>query len=570
MSQSGALTTVLAREMENAEMRWVFLKTYVEPLIKIASNDDTAMGFLPNHEFLIRTPATAIAVVKCRKVAHSWGVAAKCYARAATEPRSTSIIVSYDEDEAREKLNFLDWIHKAVTDHNPSLLRELRMSDGSEIRTLANGARIRFLARKEPTGPGASVEMDEFSVEPPGRVSAARMLIGALGCTTHTGSVSIGGTQRGEETLFNQIVSGNIGKRMRDDPAMEGKFKGRVARTWTVGHFPWWTSPALCTKPLAAGNGAPLGKMWHGGAWDMETEERVDRFANDKLFDKFIEYTSTPELGLELFQREFEMRILDDKESYFEDELLNYAEDVAKRQLEHGGYYFKSINIDGNRYDDFGDCLRPAKALIEQLVMKFPPGSARGEFGWAMDVGADRDPDEIWIGHTDPRDKTLLLPRLNISMRKMPFAGKEELCHFLVQKVRPMRGAIDATKGSMGMSLGQMMEKRYGQRAAQVQFTSLTKTDMAVGMKSRMEAGKLALPDYKTLRAQIKRVKREEKGNTVRFDAARNATDHADKFWSMAMLCELFSQPARFQPRPPVAMRQNRARGSATSYGGRR
>lgn len=568
MPYQGDLTTVLAREAENAEMRWVFLKTYVEPVIKLAANDETAMGFLPNHEFLIRTPATTLAVVKTRKIAHSWAIAAKCYARAATEPRSTSIIVSYDEDEAREKLNFLDWIHKAVCDANPALLRELSMSDGSEMRTVANGARIRFIARKSPTGPGASIEMDEFSVEPPGRVSAADMLVGALGCTTHTGSVSIGGTQRGEDTLFNQIVSGNIEKRMKEDPRFEGKFAGRKARTWTVGHFPWWTSPALCTNALEAGNGAPLGKIWTGGAWDMDTEERVDRYGNDKLFDKFIEYTTTPELGLDLFQREFEMRILDDKESYYEDELLTYAEDIARRHEDP--YYFKNVSIDGNKYGDYGDCLQNAKLAIIQLVMRYPPGTARGEFGWAMDVGADRDPDEIWVAGTDPKNKGLLLPRLNISMRKMPFPGKEELCHFLVQTLRPTRGAIDATKGSLGMSLGQTMEKRYGQRAAQFQFTSSSKTDMAVGMKSRMEAGMLALPDFKALRSQIKRVKREEKAMTVRFDAARNAHDHADKFWSLAMLVELFSQPSHFQPRRPVAMRQNRATGRASHYGIRR
>jgi hypothetical protein len=501
------LTSVEAKESINAERRWEWCKRYVEPYIKIASNDDSAEGFLPNHSFLIRSYHLALCIVKCRKIAHSWGISLKALSRAATQPRSTTIIGSYDEDEAREKLNYLEWIYSVL----PRAAREeLRMSDGSEIRKFANGSRIRFMARKEPTGPGASIEWDEFSIEPPGRVKASQILTGAFGCTTHGGTVSIGGTQRGPETVFNQIVSGEITKRLQNDPS----FAGLKGKSWVVASFPWWISPALSLDPLGAAREAP----------DMETHDRVTRYGNDKLVQKYLEYVSSPDMGLEIFQREFEMRILDDKESYFDDDLLEYCYSIAGHD-----YDFTYVELEGAKYGQYGDALKPAKRALETMMAKY---GRNLRWGWGMDIGDDRDKDEIFIGHMDPNDRYKIYPRMNISMHKMPFDGKEAMGEFIMQTVRPIRGGIDGTKGSLGRPMSQKFEAVYKDRAAAVQFTMDSKTVMATGLKARMEAGRLPLPPrtpkYNKLHNQLKRIKREERGLTVRFDAVRNKSDHAD------------------------------------------
>ena len=158
--QAVATNEVEAREIENGELRWIWCKTYIEPNIARAANDESAQCLLPNHEFAIRNGSLLKGIVKCRKTAHSWGgVALKALARAATEERSTTIIGSYDEEEAKEKLNFLNWQFDALPDDEKM---RLKMSDGSEIRKFANGSRIKLIPRKAPTGGGAAIELDEF------------------------------------------------------------------------------------------------------------------------------------------------------------------------------------------------------------------------------------------------------------------------------------------------------------------------------------------------------------------------------------------------------------------------
>lgn len=542
---SPTLSTVSARETFNAELRWTFAKTFVEPVLPKASNDESALELLPNHEFLIRSAAPAIAIVKSRKVAHSWAIACKCYCRAATEPQSTSIIASYDEEEAREKLNFLKWIHKAVCDKNPAFLRELKMTEGTEVREMANGSRIRFIARKAPTGPGASIELDEFSVEPPGRVTAAEILVGALGCTTHTGQVSVGGTQRGPDTMFNQIVSGKLEEQMRNDPI----FAGQAIRTWLVGEFPWWTSPALCNNPREAMFKAP----------SMDTADRVMKYGNDKLIGQFQLYYSTPDLGLEMFQREFECKILDDRLSYFEYALIQSCYDLAPKD-----YWFRSCEADGQNKPYGGDSLEKAKIIINSLAsMIKSDASFRGEYGITIDIGRDRDHDEIWICQVPKWDKEMLIPRINIGMEDMRFEGKEVILHHAYTKLPITRGYIDATRGSMGVQLQERMEKRYHQRAMPFEFTNASKQIIATGMKGRMQNQKLILPrkrdDFKKLEAQLLRVKKLlTPSKNVVFDVARTSDGHGDSFWSLAMMCDLFAQAKKWIPMRGAAMQQRR------------
>lgn len=546
-----SLKTIEAREWRLSEMRWIFAKTEVEPFIKKASNDPTALGLLPNHEFLIRNPAHALCIVKCRKTAHSWGIALKALARAITEEKSTTIIGSYDEDEAREKLNFLDWQYGVL---RPGVRRGLSMSDGSEIRKFGNGSRIKFISRKAPTGAGASIEWDEFSVEAQGRVTAAEILTAALGCTTHTGTVSIGGTQRGPDTLFNQIVTGKIEDAMQDDPL----FASLPGKMWVVGLFPWWVSPALCKDVKAAQGTAKNGSMGTGGAWDMTTEERVAKFGNEKLLAQYRAYKYTPELGLDVFAREFEMLVLDDRESYYPLSLIKDCYELAGRD-----YWFKSVDVDGSKYGRFNDCLTEAKRAIDRLSSEIRLKTFSGEWGFSMDVGREHDRDEIWVGHNLPKDRERLLPRLNIGMHKMPFDGKEDILHYLFSKIPISRGYLDATHGSMGVQLSERMFRRYGSRCAPFEFSNSSKQIIASGLKAKMESGKMAIPPktskFGKLENQMVRIKKliSPSGNVI-FDVERNKkAGHGDCFWSLAMLCELYTKPAVWMPRRPVVMEQN-------------
>jgi phage FluMu gp28-like protein len=530
-------TEVEAREWLRGDIRWAWCKKYIEPNIKEAANDESAESLLPNHEFSIRNGSLLKAIVKCRKTAHSWGgVALKALARAATEDRSTTIIGSYDEDEAKEKLTFLDWQFGVLPD---SEKRRLDMSDGSEVRRFKNGSRIKLISRKAPTGAGAAIEWDEFSIEAPGRVSAAEILVAAMGAITHTGSLTIGGTQRGAETMFNKIVSGEIDRQMESDPL----FQNLPRRPWLIGEFPWWSSPALCVNVMEARIHAPA----------MDTAARVERFGNERLQFQFGYYCSTH--GLEMFQREFEMRILDDRDSYFDLELIQSC-------YPRGDYFFIAPPIiEGKGYGRGSDILRHAKRAIDDLEREIRMGALRGYFGLTMDVGRDRDADEIWIAQVPHDDRNMLYPRINIGTNLLPWDGKEELLHYAMTHLPIVRGYLDATKGSIGVQLGERMHRRYGQRLAPFVFSGQNKQIIASSLKARMEQGNIILPPktpkYDRLESQLLKIKKiiSATGN-VMFDADRNKGDHADSAWSLMMMSEMWEAALEWQPRRAIVMQR--------------
>lgn len=507
-----------------AETRWVFAKRYIEPHIKKASNDDSAESLLPNHEYLIRSTAKAQCIVKCRKTAHSWCIALDALARAVTEPRSTSLIISYDEDEAKEKNRFLDWQYGVLPEH---IQRELRMTDGSEERRFSNGSRIKMLSRKAPTGAGATVYIDEFSVEGKAGVSSAEILIAAIGCTTHTGYVRVGGTQRGPETLFNKLVTGQWRESIPSD------LSGFPVVEWQVGEFPWWVSPALCADPFRATIEAPR----------MSTFDRVSMFGNDKLKAQYLSYCQTPELGEDLFRREFEMIVLDENESYFPLDLIRSCTVPKSKENE---YFFLRTDLVG------GEGSEKALSVIRQLAAAYRTNKLRGELCAAMDVARDKDKAVITIATNDENDRSLMQLRCVITMSKVTFPVMKEIWYFLLDNLPVVRGCIDSTKGSVGRQLGEEAEMLYGQRSLMFEFTSSNKQIIVAGIKGRMENGALCLPPCARdtdIEREFLRIKRKTTlaGNTV-FDAERTEEGHADVFYSLAMLSTLFSQPHEGHP----------------------
>jgi len=510
------MTRAEAKARRQAEDRWCWAKTFVEPNIKEACNDDSALGFLPNHEAQIRSWSYAQCLCKCRKTAFSWGIALDALARAATEIRSTGIIISIDEREAREKFNFIQWIYAALL---PSVRRELKLSGGTEELRTANGSRVQFLAHKAPTGSGATIYADEFSIEPKHGDSATDILTAAIGCTTHSGYIRIGGTERGPLTIFHQIVTGKINEMIAE--GVEG-LEGIPKVEWDVRLFEWWKSPALCVDVEAAARLAP----------GMETVERVVRFGNDRLKRQFAQYLSTPDQGLEIFQREFECIVLDDSESYYTMDLIRSCYPAGN------SYWFRDAECEGKHE------IEKAKHVIDQLARQCQAGLLTGQWAAAMDVGRTHDRSVLTVGHALPEDPTHLALRLLIDLKVMPFPQQEEVWDYLMKFIRTSRGYVDGTSGSIGVQLAEAAHFKYGERAITFEFTNDSKRVISSGLKSRMEKGALIIPNLPSLERQIHSIKKRElpSGGVV-FDAERNAHGHADGFWSLAMLSDLLAQP---------------------------
>ena len=552
-----SMTQTEARARMEALRRWAWCKTEIEPHIKKASNDDSALGFLPNHEFVIKSHAKAQCLRKCRKTAHSWGITLLALSQCATTDRSSVTIGSYDEEEAKNKLHFLDWIYGVL---EPSVQRDLKMSDGSEARSFKNGSEIKFVARKAPTGGGGWYLGDEFSVEIKGRVSSTEILTAAIGATTHRGAVRLGGTERGEETTFYKIMSGEWSKMMDENPAMAG-----LPRTdWEVGEFPWWTSPALCVDPTEAQRVAPI----------METIDRVQKFGNAKLKEQFVTYLTTPGLGLPMFQREFEMKVLAENPSYFDlDEILSCC---AERDSD---YFFAWEEIDGNLYDTEPRVLDVAKDAILNLKREINMGRLRGTFCAALDVGRHRDKDELMIAHDLPEDRESVALRINIGMKQMPFEGKKELFAFMMLHLPINAAYIDGTRGSVGVQLAEWGETKWPGRVQPFQFTNARKSTLSSGIKARTQARKALLPwmpsptmpssesDYRDLLTQMLMVKKiETPAGGIVFDVERNEHHHGDKYWSYAMVNDLFKPVTSNQTSGAILIPRKSA-SSSTRYG---
>jgi phage FluMu gp28-like protein len=538
-------TAFEARARVYGQLRWAFAKTYIEPEIEDASNDLEASktGLLPNHEFIISSPDRLLALVKSRKIAHSWGLSLKALARAITEPRSTTIIQSVSEDEAKEKRNYLDWIWGVLPRGER---KRYKMSDGQDTVKFANGSRIMFPARKPWTGANASFELDEFSIEPKGKATAAELLIAAMGAITHGGSVSVGGTQRGPNTTFNKIIQGKIQEEMASDP----RFQQLPDVMWRIREFPWWTSPALCNNAADAVYEAP----------SMSTWDRVAKYGNKKLQDEFVFYSTTPDHGIEFFEREFECKVVDDSESYYTYDLVSSCWMGYEQWFEH-------VTCEGKKYGTMDNPLETAKRKVMALAQMIKMGGLDGNFGLAMDV-ADTNWDEILIAHTPRVDRHLMILRLAISMHNMPFAGKEEMIDFCYKNLPLDRGAIDATHGSVGRDLQSRMEKRYGkQKVFEAQFTMRNKQDWATDLRSRMELNKLFLPHddaprhFRKLTSQLLEIKKlTSVAGNVTFDTDRNNGVHADSAFCLMLLSSLFSQAGEWRARQSVVAEQVRNR----------
>ena len=93
---------------------------------------------------------------------------------------------------------------------------------------------------------------------------------------------------------------------------------------------------------------------------------------------------------------------------------------------------------------------------------------------------------------------------------------------------------VDAT--GMGKQFGERLVKAYPTRVHPVNFTWSNKEYMAKELKRRLQEGGLLIPRNQSLMQQLHTVRRSYlDSGRVRFDAPENGSDHADKFWALAM-----------------------------------
>jgi len=399
-------------------------------------------------------------------------------AEARLVPRSTTIFVSLNLEEATEKIRYARQAIEALDrEVRPRLIIDNRL----ELE-LENGSRLISHPCTPPRGKArANLVLDEFAHYPRER----EIYTAAIPVITRGGRLRMGSSVLGASGLFWEIATQTL-----------KKYPG-----YTRQYIPWWCVRSLCRNINAALKLAPL----------MLTEERVLRFGTPRLVEIF------ENLLLEDFQQEYECAWLDESSAWITwDEIKKNQLDAQDGQL----LYWQANSVD------------TALGAIEALAGAIKEGKVEGALAAGFDVGRTHDLSEIVVVGKSQANR---LPyRLGISLANAPFDSQFAVVNKALETLPITKLFID--RNGMGMQLAEQIHGKFHSRAEGVNFTNATKEVWAVGLKIEMQRGRVPLPLDRALSYQVHSIKKKltDAKNAV-FDTEANEKHHADKFWALAL-----------------------------------
>lgn len=262
-------------------------------LVESGMLDEEQVELEHYQRFFMASPERFRCVEKARQTGFSWIFAAEAVARSHMRKNHKSVFVSYNLDDAKEKIVYAGQIADAM----PNGFKKKRTKDSKtelEFRS-ADGAglcRVISLPCKAPRGKAkADVYLDEFAhyMDDVSVYKGTTALI-----ARHPGAqLTVASTPAGRRGMFWQIA--------REET--EKKFP-RYIRF----NVPWWLCRAYC---------ADIAGALADGIADMPTIERVHKWGTETLIEQF------DSLLLEDFQQEFECAYVDEAHSFFSWDLIN-------------------------------------------------------------------------------------------------------------------------------------------------------------------------------------------------------------------------------------------------------
>lgn len=252
---------------------------------------------------------------------------------------------------------------------------------------------------------------------------------------------------------------------------------------------PWWYCAAFCEDVIDAAAHAP----------GVPTEDRVARWGTDGIRSQL------ESLPIEDFRQEFEGDFVDEAYSFFPYELI-----------------LPSTSGDIDVDIPFDELPEPKGRLVV-----------------GVDVGRVRDLtviavfDEVRPGEFEARGLRTL--------HAVSFADQEEDLRRLLRSVPIARLSIDAT--GMGRNLAENLRQDFS-AVEEVTFTQELKERMATDFKILLQQRRVVLPRDRALVSDVHAVRRKvtPSGNIV-FEAERTSAGHADRFWAVALACQIERKP---------------------------
>lgn len=415
---------------------------------------------------------------KSRQVGWSWLAAADAVSWGIQVPRTTSLFVSINQDEAGEKIRYARQVIEALPlGKQPRLTTdnkyELEFTNGS--RLISHPCRpVRGKAR-------ARVYLDEFAHYAEDRA----IYQSAVPVLSKGGVLRIGSSPLGASGLFWEIYT----QTTRPYPGY---------KRWKI---PWWLIGNLCNEVARAAREAPT----------LLTEDRVRRFGTGRLQEI---YDNIP---LEDFCQEYECAWVDEAIAWIDWELIK-----RNQQLDQAGHLEHFIARTPDAALQAIDSL--AEAIAEHRIETALVGG--------MDIGRKHDTTELTLLG---KSTTNALPfRLGITLDRVEFDTQFQILGAVLDRLPVITILIDSY--GIGMEFSERATRRWGVRAQQAMFTNPNKELWANETKMRFQRSEIPIPTDRELVYQIHSVRRKTTdAKTQVFDVEDTEKHHADKFWALAL-----------------------------------
>lgn len=289
----------------------------------LCSYDGEPIVLEPFQQAFIENESRFRWVVKARQTGYSFAMALEALARCHLRDGHTAVFVSYNQDDAKEKVLTarqvfeempLAYQKRLVVDSKTELVFESN-TPGRRV------SRIISVPSKAPRGKKGDIYLDELAH----LINDRQVYTGstALILRSH-GQLSGCSSPLGRRGIFWEIA--------------EEELRKYPHHTRQV--VPWWLSRFFCNDVATASREAP----------PLSTEERVERFGRSVIIEQL------ESLARDDFQQELECRFVDESYSFYPYELI-----------------LPCTNDDSRLYDDFTD-LPPTEGRI---VAGFDVGRTR-------------------------------------------------------------------------------------------------------------------------------------------------------------------------------------------------
>lgn len=449
----------------------------------------------PYQQDFMRAENRFRGVNKSRQVGFSFLFAVESVTRAILDPGHTSMFVSYNQDDAREKINY---VHK-LYEYSPALQALGRwelLKDQARVRV--HGSRQWSLIRSLPCKPvRGKTKADLYLDELAHYEDAHGVYLGSVPATVRStdlgGQITVASTPNGCIDVFWECMEG---------PLAEKYWKQVV---------PWWHSIYLCKDVPTALREAP-----HMPTWD-----RVAKFGLRNLQDLF------DGMALPDFQQEFEAEFIDEGASYYPMDLIapclcdhalstDMREVLQRRQgrlyagYDVGRFKDNSEFVVIDRFFDGSDFV-----YVPLMIRSFDRVSTEEQEREIARLLAMKDEDGV------PLLDTMWIDNGGMGL---PIAEGLKLGH---RNGGPFWEQVRAFNFSVGSKeqLAVMVRRIFERRLIDLPHPSDQKTAFAVRQA-------------KELVDQIHSIKRTPlSGRHARYEAV-STTHHGDQFWAMALaLC---------------------------------